>query len=86
MDPAKNQGGNHAGWDIGVEYRVPPAKVAGSGYRERNVGFILYRHSRKLNMVWGHMALLLLEAFRIKAMLRNEQPAYTEVRAVRCKF
>jgi hypothetical protein len=29
--------------------------------------------------VWHHMALLLLEAFRIKTpILRNEQPAYTE--------
>lgn len=75
IDPARNQGGNHAGWDV-RGHRVPPGE---SGFKERNVGFILYRHSLKLNMVWYHMGLLLMEAFRIKTpILRNEQPAYTE--------
>ena len=47
IDPAKNQGGNHAGWDV-AGHRVPPGEF---GFKERNVGFILYRHSLKLNMV-----------------------------------
>jgi len=43
------------------------------------LGSVLYRPSLKLNMVWHHTTLLLLEAFRIKTpVLRNEQPAYTE--------
>jgi hypothetical protein len=75
IDPAMNQGGNHAGWNV-RGHRVPPGET---GFKERNVGFVLYRPSLKLNMVWRHAALLLLEAFRIKTpVLRNEQPAYTE--------
>jgi len=75
IDPAKNQGGNHAGWDV-PGARVPPGET---GFKERNVGFMLYVSSVKLNWVWHHMALLLMEAFRMKTpILRNEQPAYTE--------
>uniref|UniRef100_A0A7S0SFF3 Nucleotide-diphospho-sugar transferase domain-containing protein n=1 Tax=Mantoniella antarctica TaxID=81844 RepID=A0A7S0SFF3_9CHLO len=75
IDPAMNQGGNHAGWNV-RGHRVPPGET---GFKERNVGFVLYRPSLKLNIVWHHAALLLLEAFRIKTpVLRNEQPAYTE--------
>lgn len=38
-------------------------------FKERNVGFMLYRHSLKLNMVWRHMALLLLEVWPLRAVV-----------------
>ena len=85
VDPARNQGGNHLGYDLrefyetSITYREAKFRRVNKTFEERNVGFIVYRPNKLTTTIFRQFAELLLGAINHNAMVRNEQPAYTEV-------
>ena len=84
VDPARNQGGNHLGYDLRefyeteITYREAKFRRVNKTFEERNVGFIVYRPNKLTTTIFRQFAELLLGAINHNAFVRNEQPAYTE--------
>jgi len=84
VDPARNQGGNHLGYDLRefyeteITYREAKFRRVNKTFEERNVGFIVYRPNKLTTTIFRQFAELLLGAINHNALVRNEQPAYTE--------
>ena len=84
IDPARNQGGNHLGYDLRdfyktrITFKEARFRRVGKSFEERNVGFIVYRPNELTTLIFRHFAELLLGAINLGTLVRNEQPAYTE--------
>ena len=85
VDPARNQGGNHLGYDLRdfyeTEITIKDAKLrrVDRTFEERNVGFIVYRPNKLTTTLFRQFAEILMGTINHgKTVVKNEQPAYTE--------
>ena len=68
VDPARNQGGNHLGYDLRefyeteITYREAKFRRVNKTFEERNVGFIVYRPNKLTTTIFRQFAELLLGA------------------------